>query len=198
MKETLKITRTTSRLLRVPSFENWTSGSGMSEPFSVSDTDTPEGIYQKVLEVENEQRTRHNGEKQRNVIYAYYVLEYEHMTDDRSKFGHDNQTSTKCLREIIPYTFVRGTLMTIAEALAKSFNQEISRYSNACLSNLINITLKFDKTKLTKKQLSTKIVMIDGEGERETFFEVFEKGSQMKQFPAEKLKPFKNNDEEAA
>ena len=187
MENTLTFITEKRRRLHVQSFENYTSGSGMTEGCSIGLEDTEEEIYQKVIDLENQYRSRHFASKQRNVAYCYWATESEFMTDDREKFGHSNQTSSKETKVIVPNTYVRGEVITISEALAKSFNERFSDYVKATLSNFISIDLKLDRDNLKEEQLSMKIVMIEGEGKRETFFDHFFETTQMKIFPEEKL-----------
>lgn len=191
MKKTLTFTTEKTRTLFVRSFENWTSGCSTTEPFDVEFEGTPEDIHKKVLEIENKQRTKFFGEHRRDVVYCYWVTEYEIMTDDRSEFGHSNQSSMKEIAVVVNPTYVRGEVMTIAQAIAKIHNGEFSAYSAAGLLNTISMDLKFDMENLAEDQLSTKVMKIQGEGRRETFFEVFPESGNVKVFEEIELLPFK-------
>lgn len=70
---------------------------------------TPEKIYDKVLEFENLNRIHNNG-FERNIIWKYHVMESEKMTDNRSKFGHLDQSSERYVRYYVPTTYVRGLI----------------------------------------------------------------------------------------
>ncbi|MFA6251775.1 MAG: hypothetical protein WC603_04085 [Candidatus Paceibacterota bacterium] len=179
-------------VLYVQSFENYTKGSGMTESCSFTKNLKPGQYYKKVLELENKYRKGYMASVQRNVVYCYYVYEYEIMTDNRSKFGHDNQSSEKRIAQTIPVSYVRGEIITIGEALAKSFNDKFSPYVRATLSNFISQDLNLKIDDLKEDDLSKKIVMIPGEKNRETFFCELSEGSTVNSFTKEMLSPIRD------
>ena len=189
MKNVLTFTTKKVWVLYVQSFECDSKGSGMTESCSFTKSLKPEGYYKKVLGLENKYRKGPNASIQRNVVYCYFVYEYEIMTDNRSKFGHSNQSSEKMIAQTIPLSYVRGESITIGEALAKSLNDEFSSYVKATLSNFISIDLRLKKESLKEADFNRKIVMIPGEHNRETFFCEFNEGSTVKPFTEEMLSP---------
>lgn len=189
MVKSLNFTLKKSRYLYIQTFENWTKGSGSTQSCSIGIKETPQDAYNKVLAFENHQRIKRG--KQRDVVYRYWVVEMEIMTDDRKKFGHSNMSSSKESKVIVPNTYVRGQIITIDDALQMSKNGFFTEYVKSTLSNFISIDLKLDEKNLTKKNLATKIMMIFGEGKRETFFDHVFKTTKLKIFSEKELSPIK-------
>jgi hypothetical protein len=140
-----------------------------------------------VLDHENTQRKKSFASKRRNVMYCYWVTKVETITDDRSHLGHENQSSEKEMGVTIPVTYVRGTVMTIREALVKSSNQEFSENTACGLSNLITIDLGLDENNLSDKELDRKVILVYGEGVHEHFFEELNEDSRTDIFKGELL-----------
>lgn len=190
VKNVLTFTIHNKWTLHVANFENYTKGCGSWEKCTFMEENTPEEYYQKVLDLENRNRTGPFALKRRNVSYYYWVTKSEVMIDDRSKFGHENQESEEEISQIIPVTYVRGEVFTVAEALKKIETFFIGSRENE-RTRLIELIYDspIDMGDLTEKVLSTKIIKIPGEGKRETFFEFFDKDSLLNVFPEEKLVP---------
>lgn len=190
-KRTLAFTTKKVWVLFVRSFENNTKGSEMTERCSFKKNLKPEEYYKKVLELENKYRKGYMASAKRNVVYCYHVHEYEILTDNRSKFGHDNQSSEKMVAKTIPLSYVRGEAITIGEALARSLNNKFSSYVRDTLSNFISLDLDLKEEDLKGDNLNRKIVIIPGENKRETFFCKLMEGSIVNPFTEEMLSPIR-------
>ncbi len=190
-EKVLTFTTKKVRVLHVESFENYTSGCGMTSARSFDENKTLKNFYKEVLNQENKNRTNFNAERQRNIIYRYWVSEQEIMTDNRSIFGHSNQSSVRYIKGIESMVYVRGEVITIGEALVKSANNTLSEYTQATLSNFISMDLKLKNDNLKERELRRKIVMIPGDTKRETFFCEFKRGYKINVFPEGKLLPIK-------
>ena len=175
--------------LHVSCFATSTPGSGNWSSKNFKENKTPEEFYQEVLNFENSNRSEMYASDSRNVVYHYWVTESEIMTDNRKKYEHENQTSKKFLSETIPVTYVRGEIKTLEEFLSMSANDKLTRNEKEKLSNCIFVDLDFDEKNLKESELNTRIVMIPGEGKRETFFEDVKADAVIKVFPLDKLLP---------
>lgn len=194
MKEkTLSFTTHKEWAVHVASFENYTRGSGSWEKATFLEKKSPEEFRQIVLNLENLNRSSGIASKHRDVIYHYWVTLSEVMTDDRSRFGHENQSSQKEISTVIPKTYVRGEVLTIAEALIKIETFEgLSANERTRLIEFIYDS-PIDADNPTKKELATKIVKIQGEGKRETFFEFIDEFCEMSVFNEKELMPIQEH-----
>ena len=191
MKKALTVTISTQWILHVEFFDNYTDGTGSWATERIRVNLKPETIHKKVLEMENKQRSRHDGKNHRQVALNYWVTEEEVIVDNRSKFGHHKCASSKLLRRIIETTYVRGEKMTIREALEQGEKHLISPHTKATLRNVIGLDFKFDIDNLTDEQLDTMVVIIPGELMRKSFFKPLYEGEQVKTFSEDQLLPFK-------
>ena len=187
MKKNLDVTTEKSWKLSIQTFESGTKGSDTTYGKLIDPGITQEEIQKIVLDFENKQRCKHFAWKNRDVVYCYWVIEEETLTVKLEELEHENQSSTKETQVITPNTYVRGEIITIGEALAKPLNDKFSEYEKATLSNFISIDLKMGRGDFNKEQLDTKIMMIQGAGKRQTFFDHVFDTTQVKVFPQEKL-----------
>lgn len=190
LKNVLTFTTHKVWVLHVAAFKNSTKGSGSWSKATFLEKKSPEEFYQDVLFLENINRTGYQASRHRDVVYYYWVTEIEVMEDDRSKFGHQNQKSEREIVQIIPVTYIRGEVMTLGDALAKSTN---GKFSDSVKENLLDCIsdYNFDPKNLKEEELGTMIIMVHGEGRRETFFEVL-KDSEVKVFHEDELLPIKD------
>ena len=194
MKNTLTFKKSTLKVLYVQTFANSTPGHNSCREFKISNKETSEEIHQKVLTLENEERTtRMFAEKQRSITYSYWVTEFEKITDNRSTLGHINQSSTKFIKFFVPTTYVRGQITTLGEAILKVLSKEFNENTSTTFLNFVKeelgVNLKLEQPPV--KHMKVKIVIIPGDGKRETFFERFNETDQIKVFSEKELLPFK-------
>ena len=191
MKNILTFKTKKVKNLFVQFFETDSPGLGDTVTFNLKPSEnTEEKIYQKVLNLENQYR-KEGDSSGRKVIFRYWVTEIETITDNRSEFGHENQSSSKNTGLIVLVTHVRGEIVTIAEVLALHFANKLPSDVKNDFSNFISKELEFDEKNLTKDNLQRIIVMIPGEGRRSTFFDQVIHEENVKIFPEDKLVPIK-------
>jgi hypothetical protein len=193
MENVLNFTIHKQWTLHVANFENYTKGCSSWEKVVFLEEKTPEEIYQIVIDLENNNRKSFSASKHRNVAYCYWVTESEIMTDDRIKFGHENQSSEKGFTTVIPKTYVRGEVLTVAEAIMKieTFGN-LSKNERTQLIEFIYDS-RIDTENPTEKELLQKIVKIPGEGKRETFFEFIDEFCEVSVFSENDLVPIQEN-----
>jgi len=178
------------RILSVLSVDSYNDTSGETDRFIISEEMTADQIHQKVIDLQNE---RKNFQFPPNLLipnkikYAYWVDDYENMADNRDEFGHESQVSEKLLKQSIPKTYTRGVVKSLGEFINASgefpdaVNKKLDRFIKLMTTGLGNVGKDGKKrNELDGEYLSRQIVMIEGMGERESFFEEFGKDYRLK------------------
>lgn len=195
-----KLTVTTSLywVLKIQCFDSAHFGSGNIKSTIIPTSETPDDIYKRILDFDKKEKEKYSDPTMfsgRDVVYCYWVKEYEKMIDDRSKFGHNNQESSKEIKEIVPRTYVRGKILTLREALSMAADNKFSHDTKCNLSYFISTQMDFDENNLQENQLDKKILMIPGERKRQTFFEHYSGVDQMRIFLENELMEIKEETE---
>jgi hypothetical protein len=158
----------------------YSSGTITTDKYDVENKTAAE-IHQVVINLEKKEREATRS-YQRSIIFCYYVLEHEEMTDNREKFGHKNQTSEKLIKTEIEPVYTYGEVKKLSEWLAKIANGNLPKEIKSIVDVFIITDLKIDPSELTEKELDIDVIMIPGEKQRKTFFKKFEEGSSIKLF----------------
>lgn len=188
MKNQLNYTIEKTRWLFVRSFDSYNDTSGETDSFIIPEEITADEIHQKVIDLKNDEGTC--PPRRRKIKYAYSVTDEESMTDDREKFGHKNQTSERCIGEFIPLTYTMGVVKTLDEFIGMSEldrfsdteNKKLDRFIELLTSSLFNPAGR-NRDELSEEDLTSQAIMIEGIGDRITFFEEFKEGYQLKTIP---------------
>ena len=164
----LNATKSIQRVLHVLSFNTDSTSPNEWENIELTSESKP-AIHNKMLAMlENGFKDTEN----KRVIYAYFVSEEEILIDDRNQFGHDVQKSTRELSNFIPMTYVRGEKTTINDLILQSFKNELPKSVNDALVFTLKDELGIPLEGLRVHHLGEPIIMIPGEGKKETFFDV--------------------------
>ena len=175
------------RILSVLSVDSYNDTSGETDRFTISEEMTADEIHQKVIDLQNDRKNFQfppNLPIPNKIKYAYWVDDCENMADNRDEFGHESQVSEKLLKQSIPKTYTRGVVKSLGEFINASggfpdaVNKKLDRVIKLMTMGLGNDGKK--RNELDEEYLSRQVVMIEGMGERKTFFEEFEKDYRLK------------------